>query len=64
MHFFCLYYLASPDALEVMLVTESLSISTDLTDVTLVSDDMYLLKTWLMLPEQLRILKKMKKKKK
>ena len=35
--------LASPDALEVIVVTdlltESLSVSTDLTDVTLVSDD-------------------------
>ena len=37
--------LASPDALEVIVVTdlltESLSVSTDLTDVTLVSDDTY-----------------------
>ena len=36
-------FLASPDALEVIVVTyclsHSLSISTDLTDVTLVSDD-------------------------
>ena len=31
--------LASQDALEVMGVTDSLSVSTDLTDVTLVSDD-------------------------
>ena len=38
-------YLASPDALEVIVVTELLtyllSVSTDLTDVTLVSDDTY-----------------------
>ena len=38
-------FLASPDALEVIVVTESLShslsVSTDLTDVTLVSDDTY-----------------------
>ena len=38
-------FLASQDALEVMGVTESLthslSVSTDLTDVTLVSDDTY-----------------------
>ena len=37
--------LASPDALEVIVVTdlltESLSVSTDLTDVTLVRDDTY-----------------------
>ena len=33
--------LASPDALEVIVVTESLSVSTDLTDVTLVSDDTF-----------------------
>ena len=37
--------LASPDALEVIVVTdlltESLSVSTDLTDVTLVIDDTY-----------------------
>ena len=37
--------LASPDALEVIVVTDSLtdllSVSTDLTDVTLVSDDTY-----------------------
>ena len=37
--------LASPNALEVIVVTdlltESLSVSTDLTDVTLVSDDTY-----------------------
>ena len=30
-----------PDAQEVMLVTKLLSVSTDLTDVTLVSDDSY-----------------------
>ena len=46
--------LASPDALEVIVVTDlltvSLRVSTDLTDVTLVSDDTYIvLKTWLML---------------
>ena len=39
------HFLASPDALEVILVTyslpPSLSVSTDLTDVTLVSDDTY-----------------------
>ena len=38
-------FLASPDALEVIVVThsltESLSVSTDFTDVTLVSDDTY-----------------------
>ena len=34
-------YLASQDALEVMRVTESLSVSIDFTDVTLVSDDTY-----------------------
>ena len=38
-------FLASPDALEVIVVsyslTESVSVSTDLTDVTLVSDDTY-----------------------
>ena len=34
-------FLASPDALEVMLVTESVSVSIDLSDVTLVSDDTY-----------------------
>ena len=39
-------FLASPDALEVILsltylLTESVSVSTDLTDVTLVSDDTY-----------------------
>ena len=42
-------FLASPDALEVIVVsysltyslTYSLSVSTDLTDVTLVSDDTY-----------------------
>ena len=34
-------FLASQDALEVMGVTESLSVSTDLTDVTLVSDDTF-----------------------
>ena len=46
---FILYFLASPDALEVIVVTYSLthlltyslSISTDLSDVTLVSDDTY-----------------------
>ena len=47
------FFLASPDAPEVMLVTESHSVSTDLTDVTLVSDYMYL-----------TVLKKMKKMKK
>ena len=39
------YFLASPDALEVIVVTYLLShlliVSTDLTDVTLVSDDTY-----------------------
>ena len=41
-------FLASQDALEVMLETEYLSVSTDLTDVTLVSDDTYgeKLKNW------------------
>ena len=38
-------FLASPDALEVIVVsyllTDLLSVSTDLTDVTLVSDDTY-----------------------
>ena len=38
-------FLASPDALEVIVVSYSLpdllSVSTDLTDVTLVSDDTY-----------------------
>ena len=38
-------FLASPDALEMIVVTELLSyllsVSTDLTDVTLVSDDTY-----------------------
>ena len=42
---FILYFLASPDALEVIVVpyllTPLLSVSTDLTDVTLVSDDTY-----------------------
>ena len=44
---FCLFliFLASPDALEVIVVSYSLpdllSVSTDLTDVTLVSDDTY-----------------------
>ena len=33
--------LASPDALEVIVVTDLLSVRTDLTDVTLVSDDTY-----------------------
>ena len=33
--------LASPDALEVIVGTYSLSVSTDLTDVTLVNDDTY-----------------------
>ena len=32
-------YPASPDALEVIVVTHLRSVSTDLTDVTLVSDD-------------------------
>ena len=44
------WFLASPDALEVMLVTdwltELLSVSTDLTDVTLVSDDTYWRLDW------------------
>ena len=35
-------FLASPDALEVIVVTYLLSVSTDLSDVTLVSDDIYL----------------------
>ena len=39
------HFLASPDALEVIVVTHSLpdllNVSTDLTDVTLVSDDTY-----------------------
>ena len=34
-------FLASQDALEVMRVSHSLIVSTDLTDVTLVSDDTY-----------------------
>ena len=34
-------FLASQDAIEVMFVTDSLTVSTDLTDVTLVSDDTY-----------------------
>ena len=34
-------FLASPDALEVIVVTYLLSVSTDLSDVTLVSDDTY-----------------------
>ena len=34
-------FLASPDALEVIVGTHSLIVSTDLTDVTLVSDDTY-----------------------
>ena len=34
-------FLASQDALEVMGVTTYVSVSTDLTDVTLVSDDTY-----------------------
>ena len=34
-------FLASQDALEVMFVTEWVSVSTDFTDVTLVSDDTY-----------------------
>ena len=33
--------LASQDATEVMFVTDSLTVSTNLTDVTLVSDDTY-----------------------
>ena len=40
-----MWFLASPDALEVIVVTyllpPLLSVSTDLTDVTLVSDDTY-----------------------
>ena len=40
-----LFFLASPDALEVIVVSYSLThsviVSTDLTDVTLVSDDTY-----------------------
>ena len=36
-----LQFLASQDAIEVMSVTDSLIVSTDLTDVTLVSDDTY-----------------------
>ena len=45
-HMYCdLLYLASPEALEVIVDTDSLtnllSVSTDLTDVTLVSDDTY-----------------------
>ena len=39
----CMAFLASPDALEVIVVSDlltySLSVSTDLTDVSLVSDD-------------------------
>ena len=35
------YFLASQDALEVMLVSESVTLRTDLTDVTLVSEDTY-----------------------
>ena len=35
------WFLASPDAPEVMVVTESVIVSTDLTDVTLVSDESY-----------------------
>ena len=34
-------FLASPDALEVIVVRHLLIVSTDLTDVTLVSDDTY-----------------------
>ena len=34
-------FLASQDALEVMFVTYLLSVSTDFTDVTLVSEDTY-----------------------
>ena len=34
-------FLASPDALEVIVVTDLLDVRTDLTDVTLVSDDTY-----------------------
>ena len=34
-------FLVSPDALEVIVVTNLLIVSTDLTDVTLVSDDTY-----------------------
>ena len=33
------HFLASPDALDVIVVPDLLSVSTDLTDVTLVSDD-------------------------
>ena len=36
-----LQFLASPDALEVIVVSYSVSVSIDLTDVTLVSDDTY-----------------------
>ena len=36
-----LFFLASQDALEVMLVSELLTLRTKLTDVTLVSEDTY-----------------------
>ena len=38
-YLFC--FLASQDALEVMLVSELLTLRTELTDVTLVSEDTY-----------------------
>ena len=41
-----LLFLVSPDALEVIVVTDSLSVSTDLTDVTLVNDDTYWRLDW------------------
>ena len=34
-------FLASPDALEVIVVSDSLIVKTDLTDVTILSDDTY-----------------------
>ena len=39
-------FLASPDALEVIVVCHLLSVNTDLTDVTLVSDDTYWRLDW------------------
>ena len=41
-----LSFLASPDALEVMWVSDLLSVSTDLTDVTLVIDGTYWRLDW------------------